>query len=131
MDYGKYRYQEEQKAKQARKHQSQVHVKEIKLRPKIAVQDYETKKGHVVRFLNQRAKVKVTIMFRGRETTHPERGRDLLMRLAEDVKELGVVESPPLSTAATWSWCSGHEERRSFQRCQSRRHPEQRRSGSS
>jgi translation initiation factor IF-3 len=96
MDYGKYRYQEEQKAKQARKHQSQVHVKEIKLRPKIAVQDYETKKGHVVRFLNQRAKVKVTIMFRGRETTHPERGRDLLMRLAEDVKELGTVESPPL-----------------------------------
>ncbi len=96
MDYGKYRYQEEQKAKLARKHQSQVHVKEIKLRPKIATQDYETKKGHVVRFLNQRAKVKVTIMFRGRETTHPERGRDLLMRLAEDVKELGVVESPPL-----------------------------------
>jgi translation initiation factor IF-3 len=96
MDYGKYRYQEEQKAKLARKHQSQVHVKEIKLRPKIATQDYETKKGHVVRFLNQRAKVKVTIMFRGRETTHPERGRNLLMRLAEDVKELGVVESPPL-----------------------------------
>jgi translation initiation factor IF-3 len=96
MDYGKYRYQEEQKAKLARKHQSQVQVKEIKLRPKIATQDYETKKGHVVRFLNQRAKVKVTIMFRGRETTHPERGRDLLMRLAEDVKELGIVESPPL-----------------------------------
>ena len=96
MDYGKYRYQEEQKAKLARKHQSQVQVKEIKLRPKIATQDYETKKSHVVRFLNQRAKVKVTIMFRGRETSHPERGRDLLMRLAEDVKELGVVESPPL-----------------------------------
>ena len=96
MDYGKYRYMEEQKAKQARKHQSQVHVKEIKLRPKIATQDYETKKGHVVRFLNQRAKVKVTIMFRGRETTHPERGRNLLMRLADDVKEIGQVESPPL-----------------------------------
>lgn len=96
MDYGKYRYQEEQKAKLARKHQSQVHVKEIKLRPKIAIQDYNTKKGHVVRFLNQRAKVKVTIMFRGRETTHPERGRDLLMRLAEDVKEIGQIESPPL-----------------------------------
>ncbi|HET9324547.1 MAG TPA: translation initiation factor IF-3 [Gaiellaceae bacterium] len=96
MDYGKYRYQEEQKAKLARKHQSQVHVKEIKLRPKIATQDYETKKGHVVRFLNQRAKVKVTIMFRGRETSHPERGRDLLMRLAEDVNEIGAVESPPL-----------------------------------
>jgi translation initiation factor IF-3 len=96
MDYGKYKYEQEQKAKLARKHQSQVNVKEIKLRPKIGVHDYETKKGHVVRFLNQRAKVKVTIMFRGREQQHPERGRDLLMRLAEDVKELGQVESPPL-----------------------------------
>jgi translation initiation factor IF-3 len=96
MDYGKYRYEQEQKAKLARKHQSQIHVKEIKLRPKIGIHDYNTKKGHVVRFLNQRAKVKVTIMFRGRETTHPERGRDLLMRLAEDVKEIGAVESPPL-----------------------------------
>jgi translation initiation factor IF-3 len=96
MDYGKFRYEEEQRAKQARKHQSQIHVKEIKLRPKIQIHDYNTKKGHVERFLNQRAKVKVTIMFRGRETTHPERGRDLLMRLAEDVKEIGVVEQPPL-----------------------------------
>jgi len=96
MDYGKYRYEQEQKAKLARKHQSQIHVKEIKLRPKIGQHDYETKKGHVVRFLNQRAKVKVTIMFRGRETTHPERGRDLLMRLAEDVAELGVIEQQPL-----------------------------------
>jgi translation initiation factor IF-3 len=96
MDYGKYRYEQEQKAKLARKHQSQIQVKEIKLRPKIGVHDYNTKKGHVVRFLNQRAKVKVTIMFRGREQLHPERGRDLLMRLAEDVKELGVIESPPL-----------------------------------
>jgi len=96
MDYGKYRYEQEQKAKIARKHQVSINVKEIKLRPKIGVHDYETKKGHVVRFLGQRAKVKVTIMFRGRETTHPERGRDLLMRLAEDVKELGQVESPPL-----------------------------------
>jgi len=96
MDYGKYRYEQEQKAKQARKHQSQIHVKEIKLRPKIQVHDYNTKKGHVERFLNQRAKVKVTIMFRGREQSHPERGRDLLMRLAEDVKEIGQIESPPL-----------------------------------
>ena len=96
MDYGKYRYEQEQKAKLARKHQISIHVKEIKLRPKIGDHDYETKKGHVVRFLNQRAKVKVTIMFRGRETSHPERGRDLLMRLAEDVKEIGLVESPPL-----------------------------------
>jgi translation initiation factor IF-3 len=96
MDYGKYRYEQEQKAKLARKHQVSINVKEIKLRPKIGIHDYETKKGHVVRFLNQRAKVKVTIMFRGRETSHPERGRDLLMRLAEDVKEIGLVESPPL-----------------------------------
>src|SRR5919202_4076558 len=96
MDYGKYRYEQEQKAKLARKHQTQINIKEIKLRPKIGQHDYNTKKGHVERFLNQRAKVKVTIMFRGRETTHPERGRDLLMRLAEDVKEIGRVESPPL-----------------------------------
>ena len=96
MDYGKYKYEQEQKAKQARKHQSQIHVKEIKLRPKIGVHDYNTKKGHVERFLNQRAKVKVTIMFRGREREHPDRGRDLLMRLADDVKEIGVIETQPL-----------------------------------
>jgi translation initiation factor IF-3 len=96
MDYGKYRYEQEQKAKQARKNQTQIHVKEIKLRPKIGVHDYETKKGHVVRFLNQRAKVKVTIMFRGREREHPDRGRDLLMRLSEDVKQLGSIETQPL-----------------------------------
>ena len=96
MDYGKYKYEQEQKAKTARKHQSQIHIKEIKMRPKIGVHDYETKKGHVVRFLNAKAKVKVTIMFRGREQSHPERGRDLLMRLAEDVKEIGQIESPPL-----------------------------------
>ena len=96
MDYGKWRYEQEQRAKQARKHQSTINVKEIKFRPKIGVHDYETKKGHVVRFLNQRAKVKVTIMFRGREQQHPERGRDLLMRLAEDIKEFGVIEQSPL-----------------------------------
>jgi translation initiation factor IF-3 len=96
MDYGKYRYEQEQKAKIARKHQVSINVKEIKLRPKIGIHDYNTKKGHVERFLNQRAKVKVTIMFRGRENAHPERGRDLLMRLADDVKEIGQVESPPL-----------------------------------
>jgi len=96
MDYGKYKYEQEQKAKLARRHQQQIHVKEIKLRPKIGIHDYETKKGHVVRFLNQRAKVKVTIMFRGREQQHPERGRDLLLRLADDVKEVGLIESAPL-----------------------------------
>ena len=96
MDYGKYKYEQEQKAKQARKHQSQIHVKEIKLRPKIGVHDYNTKKGHVERFLNQRAKVKVTIMFRGREQSHPERGRDLLLKLADEVKDIGMIESQPL-----------------------------------
>ena len=96
MDFGKYRYELEQKAKLARKHQTQIHVKEIKLRPKIGIHDYETKKGHVERFLNQRAKVKVTIMFRGREREHPDRGRDLLMRLASDVSEIGVIETQPL-----------------------------------
>ncbi|WP_414653076.1 translation initiation factor IF-3 [Gaiella sp.] len=95
MDYGKWRYEQEQRAKQARKHQSTINIKEIKFRPKIGDHDYETKKGHVVRFLNQRAKVKVTIMFRGRENLHPERGRMLLERLAEDVKELGAVEQQP------------------------------------
>jgi translation initiation factor IF-3 len=96
MDYKKHKYEQEQKAKAARKHQTSINVKEIKLRPKIGIHDYNTKKGHVARFLNQRAKVKVTIMFRGRETAHPERGRDLLMRLAEDVKEIGQIESAPL-----------------------------------
>src|SRR3954467_9545552 len=96
MDYGKYRYEQEQKAKQARKHQTSINVKEIKLRPKIGIHDFNTKKGHVERFLNQRAKVKVTIMFRGRETSHPERGRDLLMRLADEGKEIGQIESSPV-----------------------------------
>ena len=96
MDYSKYRYEQDQRAKQARRHQQQINVKEIKLRPKIGNHDYETKKGHVERFLKQRAKVKVTIMFRGRETLHPERGRDLLMRLAEDVADLGQIEQQPL-----------------------------------
>jgi len=96
MDYGKYRYEQEQKAKLARKHQTQIQVKEIKLRPKIGIHDYDTKKGHVERFLNQRAKVKVTIMFRGREREHPDRGRDLLMRLAGEVKDIGAIEMQPL-----------------------------------
>jgi translation initiation factor IF-3 len=96
MDYSKYKYEQEQKQKLARKHQSTITIKEIKLRPKIDPHDYATKKGHVVRFLKNRDKVKVTIMFRGREMTHPERGRTLLLRLADDVKELGIIESEPL-----------------------------------
>jgi translation initiation factor IF-3 len=95
LDYSKYKYEQEQKQKAARKHQKQVHVREIKLRPKIATNDYETKKGHVRRFLDSDNKVKVTIMFRGREMSHPERGEALLMRLAEDVQDLGVIEQRP------------------------------------
>jgi translation initiation factor IF-3 len=95
LDYSKYKYEQEQKAKQARKHQKQVTVREIKLRPKIAQNDYETKKGHVERFLKHQDRVKITIMFRGRETTHPERGERLLMQLAEDVADIGVVEQRP------------------------------------
>jgi len=96
LDYSKYKYEQEQKAKAARKHQKQVNVREIKLRPKIADHDYETKKGHVRRFLDGEDRVKVTIMFRGREQTHPERGVNLLMRLAEDVADLGTVEQRPI-----------------------------------
>jgi translation initiation factor IF-3 len=95
LDYSKYKYEQDQKAKAARKHQQQVTIREMKLRPKIATHDYETKKGHVRRFLDNGDKVKVTIMFRGRETTHPERGEQLLMRLAEDVEDLGTVEQRP------------------------------------
>ena len=95
LDYSKYKYEQDQKAKAARKHQQQVTIREMKLRPKIATHDYETKKGHVRRFLSGGDKVKVTIMFRGRETTHPERGEQLLMRLAEDVEDLGTIEQRP------------------------------------
>jgi translation initiation factor IF-3 len=95
LDYSKYKYEQEQKAKAARKHQQQVNVREIKLRPKIADHDYGTKKGHIERFLHQGDKVKVTIMFRGREQAHPERGRMLLERLFGDIGELAVVEQHP------------------------------------
>jgi len=96
LDYSKYRYEQEQKAKAARKHQQQVNVREIKLRPKIAQHDYETKRGHVQRFLRNQDKVKVTIMFRGREQSHPERGRVLLDRLLQDVSDIASVEQEPL-----------------------------------
>jgi translation initiation factor IF-3 len=95
LDYSKYKYEQEQKAKAARRHQKQVNVREIKLRPKIADRDYETKKNHVVRFLKGDDRVKVTIMFRGREQSYPERGERLLMRLAEDVADLGTIEQRP------------------------------------
>jgi translation initiation factor IF-3 len=92
LDYSKYKYEQAQKIKQARKHQQQITVREIKFRPKIAEHDYDTKKHHVERFLKHKDKVKVTIMFRGREVTHPERGTMILDRLAEELAELGVVE---------------------------------------
>ena len=95
LDYSKYKYEQAQKLKAARKHQQQITIREIKFRPKIAQNDYETKKGHVTRFLKHRDKVKITIMFRGREVTHPERGEALLMRLAEDVADLGQIEQRP------------------------------------
>jgi translation initiation factor IF-3 len=95
MDYGKFKYEAAQKARESRKNQVLTVIKEMKLRPKIDPHDYETKKGHVVRFLKQGDKVKITIMFRGREQSRPELGYRLLQRLGEDVQELGFVESAP------------------------------------
>jgi translation initiation factor IF-3 len=95
MDYGKYKYERDIRQKEARKKQSKIEVKEIKFRPKIDPHDYATKKGHVVRFLTAGARVKVTIMFRGREMAHTELGRKILDRLVEDLKDLAVVESAP------------------------------------
>ena len=95
LDYSKYKYEQTQKQKAARKHQQQINVREIKFRPKIAQHDYDTKKGHVERFLKARDKVKVTIMFRGREMAHPERGEMILNRLAEDLGDLAVIEQRP------------------------------------
>ena len=96
LDYSKYKYEQAQKQKAARKHQQQITIREIKFRPKIAQADYDTKKGHIERFLRGRDKVKVTIMFRGREVTHPERGAALLERLAEELSDLAVVEQAPV-----------------------------------
>jgi translation initiation factor IF-3 len=95
MDYGKWKYETAQKARESRRNQAHTIIKEMKLRPKIDPHDYETKKGHVVRFLKQGDKVKITIMFRGREQSRPELGLRLLQRLAEDVAELGFVEAAP------------------------------------
>ena len=96
LDYSKYKYEQAQKQKAARKHQQQITIREIKFRPKIAQHDYDTKKGHVERFLRHKDKVKVTIMFRGREVTHPERGVAILDRLAEELAEFAIVEQRPL-----------------------------------
>ena len=95
MDYGKYKYEQAIKAKQARKNQTKLEIKEMKFRPKIDVGDYETKKKHIVRFLGDGAKVKVTIMFRGREMAHPEQGLNILEKLADDLKDQAVIETQP------------------------------------
>ncbi len=96
LDYSKYKYEQAQKQKAARKHQQQITIREIKFRPKIAQNDYDTKKGHVTRFLKGKDKVKITIMFRGREVTHPERGTALLDRLAGELSDIAVVEQAPV-----------------------------------
>ena len=95
MDYGKFKYDQEIKAKQARKNQSKIETKEMKFRPKIDVGDYTTKKKHVLRFLDAGNKVKITIMFRGREMAHPEQGLTILERLADDLKDQAVIETQP------------------------------------
>jgi translation initiation factor IF-3 len=96
LDYSKYKYEQAQKQKAARKHQQQITIREIKFRPKIAQNDYDTKKNHVARFLLGKDKVKITIMFRGREVTHPERGTALLDRLAGELSDIAVVEQTPI-----------------------------------
>jgi translation initiation factor IF-3 len=96
LDYSKYKYEQAQKQKAARKHQQQITIREIKFRPKIAQNDYDTKKGHVTRFLMNKDKVKITIMFRGREVTHPERGTALLDKLSSELSEIAVIEQTPL-----------------------------------
>ena len=95
MDYGKYRYEQSKKAHEAKKHQKTIQVKEVKFRPKIDDHDYQFKKKHATRFLTAQNKVKATIMFRGREITHPEIGRRILERLKEDLGDLASVERPP------------------------------------
>ena len=95
MDYGKFKYDQAIKAKQARKNQSKIETKEMKFRPKIDIGDYTTKKKHVLRFLSAGNKVKITIMFRGREMAHPEQGLTILERLADDLKDIAVIESQP------------------------------------
>ena len=95
MDYGKYRYEQQQQIKEARKHSRQQEIKAIKFRVKIGEHDFNTKVNHVRRFLKGGHKVKVTIMFRGRERTHPELGNDLLQKVAKDIAEVGIVESRP------------------------------------
>ena len=107
MDYGKFKYEAAVKAREARRNQANTDLKEMRFRLKIDEHDYETKKGHIVRFLNGGDKVKVTIMFRGREQSRPEMGRRLLMKLAEDVQDISVVENMPTQEGRNMSLVLG------------------------
>ncbi len=120
MDYGKFKYESALKARESRKNQAQTVIKEIKLRPKIDPHDYGTKKSHVERFLKQGDKVKVTIMFRGREQSRPELGFRLLQRLAGDVEELGFVESQPRQDGRNMIMVIGPHRRKSDARSEAR-----------
>jgi len=124
MDYGKFKYESALKARESRNNQAQTVIKEIKIRPKIDPHDYGTKRGHVERFLRQGDKVKVTIMFRGREQSRPELGYKLLQRLAVDVEELGFVESQPKQDGRNMIMVAGRTGRSLRpRRCEARNEP--------
>lgn len=125
MDYGKFKYEAAVKAREARKNQVNTVIKEIKLRPKIDPHDYGTKKGHVERFLSAGDKVKVTIMFRGREQSRPELGFRLLQKLAEDVADLGFVESSPKQDGRNMVMVLGPTKKKAEARAENRRRREQ------
>ncbi len=129
MDYGKYKYEAAMKAREARKNQVNTVIKEIKLRPKIDPHDYGTKKGHVERFLKAGDKVKVTIMFRGREQSRPELGFRLLQRLAEDVADIGFVESAPRQDGRNMVMVIGPAKKKTVVRQEKRRDAERARAG--
>jgi translation initiation factor IF-3 len=120
MDYGKFKYESAMKARETRRNQTQTIIKEMKLRPKIDPHDYDTKKGHVERFLKQGDKVKITIMFRGREQSRPELGFRLLQRLATDVEELGFVESTPKQDGRNMIMVLGPTRKKTELRAQAR-----------
>ena len=126
MDFGKFKYEAAMKAREARKNQVNTVIKEIKLRPKIDPHDYGTKKGHVERFLKAGDKVKVTIMFRGREQSRPELGRRLLERLANDIAELGYVESAPKQDGRNMIMVIGPTKKKSEAKAEQRRARDQR-----
>ena len=129
MDFGKFKYESAMKAREDRKKQVNTVIKEMKLRPKIDPHDYETKKGHVVRFLKAGDKVKITIMFRGREQSRPELGFRLLQRLAEDVSDLGFVESSPKQDGRNMVMVLGPVRKKAEAQAEARRDAERRRRG--